>query len=254
MRRGAIGSIATYNILIGRNLASASCPRHAFRHDEGRMKRGPYETRKRALFKLLAAGSFALLAALAVLWVRSYWRGDTVKYEARWRDGTHSVYRRLYVTSSGGGIAAARTSLALDDAFVVPPRVVGLSAVRPSPTRPPRDWSVTSYANPGYPFKLGVAVSPAHHVGFQFYHARPSAGPNFVNDEWRLVMPHWFPVLAAAVVPVAWLSTRWRNRRRLALAAGRCARCGYDLRGTPERCPECGTPSEPLPSAPAPSA
>jgi hypothetical protein len=42
-----------------------------------------------------------------------------------------------------------------------------------------------------------------------------------------------------AVLPLAWVAkiTIFRSRRR----DGQCAKCGYDLRATPARCPECGT-------------
>lgn len=50
--------------------------------------------------------------------------------------------------------------------------------------------------------------------------------------------PAWFPVAILAPYPPAALWRRLRTRRRRRL--GLCLKCGYDLRATPERCPECG--------------
>ena len=47
-------------------------------------------------------------------------------------------------------------------------------------------------------------------------------------------------VLAAAL-PTAWLIGRQVESSRRWKVEGRCRNCGYDLRATPGRCPECGT-------------
>jgi hypothetical protein len=58
---------------------------------------------------------------------------------------------------------------------------------------------------------------------------------------WTVGVPFWFVILISAPVPSIWVVRRARQRKRLRRRErGACEQCGYDLRGTPERCPECG--------------
>ncbi len=46
-----------------------------------------------------------------------------------------------------------------------------------------------------------------------------------------------YPVPLLSGLLLAWRIARWRRLR----PPGCCVNCGYDLRATPDRCPECGT-------------
>jgi hypothetical protein len=50
--------------------------------------------------------------------------------------------------------------------------------------------------------------------------------------------PLWLVTLPSIFVFIRWFA-RWHRARKL-LSVGRCPACGYDLRATPVRCPECG--------------
>ena len=69
-------------------------------------------------------------------------------------------------------------------------------------------------------------------AGYRSYHF-------YAPPTGNLCIPLWFPTLLFGVWPV-WLLLPFRRRRKRK-KLGLCVKCGYDLRGSTDRCPECGT-------------
>jgi hypothetical protein len=109
--------------------------------------------------------------------------------------------------------------------------VDGQRPVYEAPFSPRRRYFGSSLASK-YGFSLG---------GFVFaYTASPTRGFDYVVMPFtEIALPLWFIGLATLAPALLWLK-RWRVARRRA-GRGICRKCGYDLRATPERCPECGT-------------
>lgn len=70
--------------------------------------------------------------------------------------------------------------------------------------------------------------------GIYFRHFRWPSGDTL----WTLAVVLWYFIGLTAIAPLVRGVRAYFER----LPEGHCAQCGYDLRASKERCPECGTP------------
>ena len=212
--------------------------------------------RKRAP-NILIACSALLCLVNAVLWCRSYFVPDRLTYTMHNADGQWVVRRSIIkfmfpvtiakavearsIGSSNGRITLSRIG------FIIPH---GQRLLQPGEPEP--DYStdfpyiggeragfmLEHPTEPWTPRDAGATRTVAryeHSSMLAFgYWAAPSWNTHAVEYE----MHYWLVTALFAIAPAARLIKAVRRRRRF--AAGHCPTCGYDLRATPNRCPECG--------------
>jgi hypothetical protein len=192
----------------------------------------------RRLLNLLTALSLLLFVVVAGLWVRSYFARDAVR---RVRAAAHGASVEDAVVNGDGVIIYTRT--VFGEVFF---RVLAQERVR-------------AHFKPGVSVYSQPPESPARLVHRRegslagFYAGRYDADPRGMVGglpSFDLWVPHWFLAAVTAPLPAVRLRryVRLRDRRR----RGLCPQCGYDVRATPQACPECGLsrPGEATPSAP----
>jgi hypothetical protein len=165
---------------------------------------------KRRVFTIGSGFSMLLCLGIIALWVRSVYYFDDF--------GSFSPRRYWHVTSVQGQVCF-RYLTSGSDLWESRTEVVSGNLKRVKYNLGQFNWRLlgVGYSNRAVPSRSG-----------------PLSGQ-------MVLVPHWLLALAAAVLPIMWFKG-WRGRRLADHRAteGLCRKCGYDLRATPDRCPECG--------------
>jgi hypothetical protein len=162
----------------------------------------------RLLLRLVACLSLLVAVALLVLLIRSFWRNDSLFIER----GPHGYF-----------VASARGR-------------VGVIEV--SGSWHPRRFHYASYEQTDSAVLTTIAKSGDTKNLWILLSGDGNLRSNFGKSRW-IAFPYLTPIVPCAALPAVILIRAWRRRRRF--RSGLCARCGYDLRASQGRCPECGT-------------
>jgi len=201
---------------------------------------------KPRLLPCISALSLLVCAVTVVLWVRSYLRTDLVTIVST------RVHRAL---SGGGGLFFQSLVFEREDGSWWNPSLPPLrqtidynsweSAI---PRRAaPRGWITAPYRGRtglvglSWGGDLNRAVPHLQSISKMREQTFNNADGKLVTFRlvgWQLWIPYWIVFVVSAVPPV-YLLTRRVSRPSDGVP---CRACGYDLRASNDRCPECGTP------------
>jgi hypothetical protein len=170
------------------------------------------------LFVLIAAISLIVCVATVAIWIRSEWYGDQVV----WDGSTH----QLRIESMPGGI-----SFLLDVHTADPNLPPGGARVSGAAWGSPVFTSASSIVGRHQIGTFQPGKLPWMHHGFGLWHEAWSD----THVQYAAAMPFWSLTIITAILPL--LAAQWIIEHRGRRVRGRCAKCGYDLRATPDRSP-----------------
>ena len=189
----------------------------------------------RRAINLFAVLSLLLCVATAALWARSLWRVDQVQLKTEPTPLSTSAWK--------GEMVEEQTFILQSNAG----GLMGAWYVEEKPRSSVRrgKQGLTYHSDDGvrYPVRRPDDPTVERRVGllgfeyatiFWIYKRSPDT-----HRSYYLTVPMWAVCLVLALPPVIVFPRRWRERRRR--GGNLCLTCGYDLRATTGRCPECGT-------------
>jgi hypothetical protein len=163
------------------------------------------------VWRISTSLSLLLLLTTVVLWIMSYWcRPWLISYSDHVMEPSLRTKHWCFDIDSRDG----RFSI----------------QVFPEPDR----WD--DYKNDRWPYNIFTMGWYKPFIGFLNVHS--------YSGRWYVTIwgRYWPLAIISSILPLIW---SWRALRRYRLTRrrklGQCATCGYDLRATPDRCPECGT-------------